>query len=56
MEVNLKSSEWCINKIEPKSKLKVTENLSIMTEKKYNWLQKKMWKMLLNIEIEDIKE
>lgn len=23
---------------------------------KFNWLQKKMWKYLLNIEIEDIKE
>ena len=31
-------------------------DVKIEISKKFNWLQKKLWKYLLNIEIEDIKE
>lgn len=31
-------------------------NVEIEVSTKFNWLQKKIWKYLLNIEIEDIKE
>lgn len=31
-------------------------DVKIEVSTKFNWLQKKMWKYLLNIEIEDIKE
>ena len=54
MEVNLKGAEWRANKVKENSRIEVTENLSIMTEKKYNWLQRKMWKILLNINIEKV--
>lgn len=30
--------------------------VKIEVSTKFNWLQKKLWKYLLNIEIEDIKE
>lgn len=29
---------------------------TLYTETKFNWLQKKLWKYLLNIDIQDIKE
>lgn len=31
-------------------------DVKIEVSTKFNWLQKKIWKYLLNIEIEDIKE
>lgn len=31
-------------------------DVKIEISTKFNWLQKKLWKYLLNIEIEDIKE
>lgn len=31
-------------------------DVKIEVSTKFNWLQKKLWKYLLNIEIEDIKE
>lgn len=31
-------------------------DVEIEVSTKFNWLQKKLWKYLLNIEIEDIKE
>lgn len=31
-------------------------DVKIEVSTKFNWLQKKLWKSLLNIEIEDIKE
>lgn len=31
-------------------------DVKIEVSTKFNWLQKKLWKHLLNIEIEDIKE
>ena len=31
-------------------------DVKIEVSTKFNWLQKKLWKCLLNIEIEDIKE
>lgn len=31
-------------------------DIKIEVSTKFNWLQKKLWKYLLNIEIEDIKE
>ena len=31
-------------------------DISIEVSTKFNWLQKKLWKYLLNIEIEDVKE
>lgn len=31
-------------------------DIKIETSTKFNWLQKKLWKYLLNIDIEDIKE
>ena len=31
-------------------------DVEIEVSTKFNWLQKKLWKCLLNIEIEDIKE
>ena len=31
-------------------------DIKIEVSTKFNWLQKKIWKYLLNIEIEDIKE
>lgn len=31
-------------------------DIKIEVSTKFNWLQKKMWKYLLNIKIEDIKE
>lgn len=52
LEVNLKNAEWKLEKIEPKSRIKVTENLVVMTGKKYNWFQKRMWKIFFNIDIE----
>ncbi len=31
-------------------------DIKIEVSTRFNWLQKKLWKYLLNIEIEDIKE
>ena len=45
-------------KPKPKSKILFGDNVNfvIYTDKKFNKLQKKMWKILLGIEIEDVKE
>lgn len=41
----------------PKYKSKMTVgSMVIMNVKKFNWLQKIFWKILLGIKIEDIKE
>ena len=32
------------------------DDIEIEVSTKFNWLQKKLWKYLLNIDIEDIKE
>ena len=37
-----------------KSRLIISENLTVMSTKKYNWIQKRMWKKLLNVEIEEV--
>ena len=51
---NLKRIEKSIIKIGNK-RLGGTD-VKIEVSTKFNWLQKKLWKCLLNIEIEDIKE
>ena len=42
----------------PKSKIMIgkDQGFTIYTEQKFNKLQKKMWKFLLGISIEDMKE
>lgn len=54
LDVSVKEVEWRTKKVEVKSRINITENFSVMSEKKYNWLQRKMWKMLLNINIEKV--
>lgn len=38
-----------------KSILSIGDGLKIYSEKRFNWLQRKMYKILLNIEVENIK-
>lgn len=52
-KIKLKRGKSII-KIGDSEKGGVDINIEVIT--KFNWLQKKMWKYLLNIEIEDIKE
>ena len=54
MDVSVKGVEWRTKKVEVKSRINITENFSVMSEKKYNWFQRKMWKILLNIDIEKV--
>lgn len=35
------------------SVLHLTERYHLYTHKKYNWLQKKMWKFFFNVEVEE---
>lgn len=39
-----------------KSIIKIGTDVKIEVSTKFNWLQKKIWKYLLNIDIEDIEE
>lgn len=52
-KIKLKRGKSII-KIGDSEKGGVDINIEVIT--KFNWFQKKMWKYLLNIEIEDIKE
>lgn len=52
--ISLRKREKSIIKI-GNGRLGGTE-VKIEVSTKFNWLQKKLWKYLLNIEIEDIKE
>ena len=45
-----------VNLPKPKSKIMIGSNTVIFNDRHFNWLQKKMWKILLGIKIEDIKE
>ena len=45
-----------VNLPKPKSKIMIGSNTIIFNDRHFNWLQKKMWKILLGIKIEDIKE
>ena len=45
-----------VNLPKPKSKIMIGSNTVIFNDRHFNWLQKKMWKMLLGIKIEDVKE
>ena len=40
----------------PNSKITIGNNITVFNEKHFNWFQKKMWKILLGIKIEDVKE
>ena len=46
--------ESCYKK-PPKSVLKL-EGFNIYVRKKFNWIQRKFWKILFGIEIENLKE
>lgn len=56
--MSILSYDKVIDKSKPKSKLIIGKEsrLVVYTEQKFNKLQKKMWKFLLGIKIEDIKE
>ena len=56
MNDNIKENWRTLTSLKPRSKIIISANLSIFTEKKYGKLQKRMWKWLLNIEIKDIDE
>lgn len=45
-----------VNLPKPKSKIMIGSNTVIFNDRHFNWLQKKMWKILLGIKIEDVKE
>lgn len=45
-----------VNLPSPKSKIMIGSNTVIFNDRHFNWLQKKMWKILLGIKIEDVKE
>ena len=47
--------EKCTYKINYKSKI-VVGNVTIMLEKKFNWFNKLMFKLVFGIKIENIKE
>lgn len=39
----------------PKSQIIISHNLIINSDRKYNKLQKKMWKLFFNVDVEDVK-
>lgn len=45
-----------VNLPKPKSKIMIGSNTIIFNDRHFNWFQKKMWKILLGIKIEDCKE
>lgn len=45
-----------VNLPKPKSKIMIGSNTVIFNDRHFNWLQKKMWQILLGIKIEDVKE
>lgn len=55
MNDNIKENWKTLTLLKPRSKIIISANLSIFTEKKYSKFQKRMWKWLLNIEIKDIR-
>ena len=52
---DLKYTAITLDKPKYKSKMHVG-NVVVMNTKHFNWFQKKMWKILLGIKIEDYKE
>lgn len=45
-----------VNLPKPKSKIMIGSNTVIFNDRHFNWLQKKMWRLLLGIKIEDVEE
>ncbi len=45
-----------VPKIIYRSKLHVSKDLIIMSDKHYNWFQKFMWKAFFNVKVEDIRD
>lgn len=45
-----------VNLPKPKSKIMIGSNTIIFNDRHFNWLQKKMWRLLLGIKIEDVEE
>lgn len=61
--INLDGCEECTTRLKRgKSIIKIGNSklggttVEIVVSTKFNWLQKKLWKYLLNIDIKDIKE
>lgn len=58
MEIEQKIDGFCLNstikEIEPKAK-GVISNITIYFDKKFNWLQRKMWKTCFGLEITNLK-
>ena len=52
--MKISNAGWSVRNPVYKSRIEISESLSVMSEKKYNWFQRKMWKMLLNINIEKV--
>ena len=55
-DMELEQYTLSVNIPKPKSKIMIGSNTIIFNDRHFNWLQKKMWKILLGIKIEDIKE
>lgn len=52
----LKEYTLSVNLPKPKSKIMIGSNTVIFNDRHFNWFQKKMWRLLLGIKIEDVEE
>ena len=58
VKLNIDNPEYTlsVNLPKPKSKIMIGSNTVIFNDRHFNWFQKKMWRLLLGIKIEDVEE
>ena len=56
LDKELEEYTLSVNLPKPKSKIMIGSNTIVFNDRHFNWLQKKMWRLLLGIKIEDVEE